>query len=124
MFQTFNDTLYIEFIKHTFLNIIPNGVEHIHTKKKSYITYSIFLKTQPCPCLYIYNLLLLLFSLRNFFKLCCFNDQKHFLDTKKRLSWIIKLKHIFKFLMIPCPHNHQYMVIHKFSKLMVWFYIR
>jgi hypothetical protein len=41
------------------------------------------------------------------------------LNTKKRLSWIIKIKHIFKFLMISCPHNHQYMVIHKFSELMV-----
>jgi len=29
------------------------------------------------------------------------------------------MKHTFKFLMIPCLHNHQYMVIHKFSKLMV-----
>jgi hypothetical protein len=28
----FNDTLHIEFIKHTF-NIIPNGAEHIHKKK-------------------------------------------------------------------------------------------
>jgi len=34
MFQVFNDTLYIEFIKHTFFDIIPNGVEHIHKNNK------------------------------------------------------------------------------------------
>ncbi len=73
------------------------------------------MKIQPCLCLYYF-----FFHLRKFFKLCSFNDKKH---TKKILLWIIQIQHIFKILMTPCPYNHQYMAIHKFSELMIWFYI-
>jgi hypothetical protein len=56
-----------------FFNIIPNGEEHIHQKKKCYITHSILMKMQPYLCLY-QNIS---FLFEEVFKLCSFNDQKH-----------------------------------------------
>ncbi len=71
------------------------------------------MKVQPCIYLYtkIYN-----FLFEEVFQFMYFLLSKTSLNTKKKLLWIIKIKDIFKILMIPCPHNHQYMFIHKFSK--------
>jgi hypothetical protein len=58
-----------------FFNIIPNGAEHIHQKKKQVMLYNTFniheIATLPFAYTKIY-----VFCLK-FFKLCSFNDQKH-----------------------------------------------
>jgi hypothetical protein len=78
MFQTFNDTLYIEFIKHTFLEHHSKR-NRTYSQKKKVILYNTFNIHENVTLMF---LILIFFSLK-FFKLCSFNDQKHIYILKK-----------------------------------------
>ncbi len=73
LFKTFNDILYIKFIKNDFPQH-HSKIIHIHQKnKKSHITHPIFMKMHPC--LYLHDQKI--YSWNMSFKLCGFSGQKH-----------------------------------------------